>query len=193
VKKKLAVFIITIVPYSIGIAQHLPIGYFKAGLGLQTAWTDEDHIAFFPGITVGAGIRMIQGKDFELILSAPITFGATLKSHVFAGFDLPAMIDLNIASAAHNNSESKLGFVVGAGVAYFYITNYYDDEIPEKIHIEFWDWRFQSGISLGRFGENRLFTVSYGRSMTGNNGHVFGMHAQASFGGTKRSKTNPAQ
>jgi hypothetical protein len=193
VKKKLAVFIITIVPYSTGIAQHLPIGYFKAGLGLQTAWTDEDQIAFFPGITVSPGIRMIQGKDFALTLSAPITFGATLKSDIYAGFDLPAMIDLSIASAADNDPKSKLGFVVGAGVAYFYITNNYDEGIPEKIHTEFWGWRFQSGISLGNFGGKSLFLVSYGRIMTGNKGLVFGLLGQAIVGRAKSTKNDPVQ
>ena len=192
-KKILTVFIITIVPYSTIIAQHLPIGYFKAGVGLQTAWTDEDHILFFPGITISPGIRMIQGKEFALTLSTPITFGATFKSDTWAGFDLPAMVDFSIASAADNDLKSKLGFVVGAGVAYFYATNYYDEELFEKVHTEFWGWRFQSGISLGKFGEKCLLLFSYGRSMSGNNGHVFGIHIQLILNGTTSVKDNPTQ
>ena len=67
------------------------------------------------------------------------------------------------------------------------------EELFEKVHTEFWGWRFQSGISLGKFGEKCLLLFSYGRSMSGNNGHVFGIHIQLILNGTTSVKDNPTQ
>jgi hypothetical protein len=181
VKNILAVLIIIIVPCSTIVAQHQPVVFGRAGVGLQTAWTDDDHIAFFPAITIGPVVRMIQEKEFTLTISAPVSFGFTTKSDTYAGFDLPAMIDINTGAAADNNSKSKVGFVAGAGVAYFYITNYYDEELFKKIHTEFWGLRYEAGISLGKSGDKALLLVSYGKSLRSNAGEVIGIHIQKEF------------
>ena len=98
--------------------------YARAGVSFFMAYNPTQTIMLYaPGVTVAPGIRMLQNRDAALTLSFPITLGWS-RTKAFADLDLPAMVDLHIGSAAGNNQNSRVGLVVGAGVAYLYAENY---------------------------------------------------------------------
>ncbi|AYB32211.1 hypothetical protein [Chryseolinea soli] len=148
--------------------------YVRAGVSLFFPYTPrQNHTLYAPGVTVAPGIRLLQNRDAALTLSFPITVG-WLRNNVFFDVDFPAMVDLNIGSAAGNNQNSSVGFVVGAGVAYLYAEN------SGERSIDIGGIRCQAGISFGKKNSDarNLILISYGESTAPGRNEVIGISFQ---------------
>jgi hypothetical protein len=160
------------------------LGYFRGGVSLYFPENGPSDLVVFPAFTLGPGIRVIQTKDFILSLSCPISFGATYKTDLFAGIDLPVMVDLNLGSAAANDEKAKAGFIIGAGVSYINAVNYYDNDEQRVVRSAFWGLRFEFGIVIGKEKENNsrdLLLFSYGQSMMNSQASVIGISFQVAI------------
>ncbi|SHH57752.1 hypothetical protein SAMN04488109_4449 [Chryseolinea serpens] len=136
--------------------------YARAGVSFFMAYNPTQTIMLYaPGVTVAPGIRMLQNRDAALTLSFPITLGWS-RTKAFADLDLPAMVDLHIGSAAGNNQNSRIGLVVGAGVAYLYAENFNE----RTLHVG--GLRCHAGIAFGKKNNDsrNLVLISYGESTT---------------------------
>ncbi len=176
------IFLLLILCCTISIqtfSQKNSIFYLNAGVGLFAPWNYHNDAVFFPAFTLTPGVKFYQEKDFAIILNFPISGGVTYKSDAFIGIDLPAMLSLNFGSAAGNNKESKLGFVVAAGAGYLNVVNDYDKQINKRNHIEFWGYRFNAGVSFkNESGIIPSIIISYGKSISSHNGNVVGIGLQ---------------
>ena len=151
--------------------------YANVGASLFFPWDYHSDVAVFPGITLTPGLRLIQNKNFALVLNLPLTLG-TSKTDFYLGIDLPAMLSFHFGSAAANNENSKFGLILGAGAAYINVVNFYDDVAAEKIHTEFWGYRFNAGISFKadkQDGDIPAIIFSFGRSVNGKDAYVAGV------------------
>ncbi len=159
--------------------QKRSVGYLNAGAALFVPWNYHSDAVFFPAFTLTPGIKFFQDKDFAVVLNFPLSAGLTYKSDAFAGIDLPAMLILNIGSAAGNNANARFGFIIGAGAAYTNVVNHYDDLQSKKIHTEFWGYRFNLGVSF-KYDRDIVPSIicTYGKSITPNNGSIVGIGLQ---------------
>ena len=178
-KKLFLVSIFCICSSMLVLSQKKPIGYIAPGVAFFTPWSYHKDAVFFPAFTLSPGIKCIQGKDVALVLNFPISAGLTFKSDAFAGIDLPAMLNLHFGSATGNNPAARVGIVVGAGAAYINVVNYYDNQYNDKVHTEFWGYRFNLGVS---FKESSsvvpAIICSYGKSINKRVGNVIGIGLQ---------------
>ncbi|MGE5107902.1 MAG: hypothetical protein ACM3H8_10180, partial [Sphingobacteriales bacterium] len=110
-------------------------------------------------ITISPGLRLIQGKDFALSLTAPISIGASSRSNTYLdlGVDLPAMLETHFGSATGNQDKVSLGGILGAGVAYHYSKNYYDSF--DDVKVSFGGYRFHGGISFSKDDNGDRFLI----------------------------------
>lgn len=151
--------------------------YANVGASVFFPWDYHSDVAVFPGITLTPGLRLIESKSFALVLNFPLTLGGTSKTDTYLGIDLPAMLNLHFGSAA-NNENSKFGLILGAGAAYINVVNFYNNVASEKIHTEFWGYRFNAGISLKadkQDGDVPAIIFSFGRSINGKDAYVAGV------------------
>jgi len=152
--------------------------YLNGGLSLFLPWSHHSDVAVFPAFTVTPGLRLVQNKNFTLALNFPLSAGGTFRSDTFLGIDLPAMLSLHFGSAAANNDNSKLGFILGAGAAYMDVVNFYDNVNFEKVRTEFWGYRFNAGVSFKadrNQGGVPAIIFSFGRSVNGKDAYMVGI------------------
>jgi hypothetical protein len=152
--------------------------YFNGGGSLFFPWNHYSaDVAVFPAITLTPGLRLIEDKNFAFVLSFPLSIGGTFKTDTYLGIDLPAMLSLNFGSAAANSDNSKFGIILGAGAAYIDVVNFYDSESFEKVHTQFWGYRFNAGISFksDRDGSAPAIIISFGRSINGRDAYTVGI------------------
>jgi len=151
--------------------------YFNAGASLFLPGNRQSEVAIFPAITLTPGLRLIQTKDFALVLGFPLSAGGTFKTDTYLGIDLPVMLSLHFGSAAGNNDHSKFGIIIGAGAAYIDVLNFYDNLYFEKVHTQFWGQRFNAGISFktDKDGGVPAMVFSFGRSVNGRDAYMAGI------------------
>ena len=151
--------------------------YFNVGGSLFFPWNHYSDVAIFPAITLTPGLRMIQNKNFAFVLSFPLSLGGTFKTDTYLGIDLPAMFSLNFGSAAGNNDDNKFGIILGAGAAYIDVVNFYNSDNFEKVHTQFWGYRFNAGVSFksDENGSAPAIVFSFGRSVNGRDAYTVGI------------------
>lgn len=161
---------------SLAIAQKpSSVGYFRAGLNLTFAAPQKGSELFvMPALNITPGLRMIQGQDFALVLTLPVSVGISSDdyAHVtYLAVDLPAMLEFNFGPATGNSASGQPGFMVGAGAGYLIAGQYGDntnDEIYGTRQLDFWGWRLSCGASFGKDtnGSRVMIAVNYGRNFT---------------------------
>jgi len=180
VKKNFLLFTVCLLP-AIDLPAQSQAGYIDAGLSLIIPWNYQSRAATFPAITVTPGIKMVQGKNFAAILSAPLSIGWRFKDHGYLGIDLPVMFNLHVGSAAGNNRGSRWGFVLGAGAGYINVVNYYDELISVNRHAEFWGYRFRLGVSFKTDEEGTedlaipVLFITYGKGISNGRDNMIGI------------------
>ncbi len=163
--------------------------YLRGGFSLFASWVTYDHTVFFPGISVAPGIRLIQGDDMAVALSAPLTIGASFKNHdnTFLGLDLPVMMEFNFGTATGNASKPKAGFMLGAGIAFHHAGRYERDLFGDEISYEqvsFFGYRAIAGISFNKEkdGSAPMITFSWGKPFNHVNKALIGIGASFILG-----------
>lgn len=147
--------------------------YGRFGGNIFFSGSKEKGPFFFPAISFAPGIRIAQSKDFALVLAAPISVGASIRSSnsSYLGIDAPATLEFNFGSAAGNNEKSRVGLMIGAGAGYHYAGNYaetYNDPYSDFRHFDFWGYRLESGITFGKGGNGSQIMIlfNYGRGFS---------------------------
>lgn len=161
-------------------------------------------LIFFPGLTVAPGLRLMQGDNFVMTLSTPLSFGLSGRTISYFGIDVPAMIDVSFGSAAGNTSHSKVGVVLGAGWAYLYAENVSTDlstGVQGFSSADFYGPRVQVGLSFASGGDRSapMVMFSYGASASssgvgfgrgsGGSGQVIGVSLQLVMGSKRRGES----
>lgn len=175
--------------------------YVRAGLSLLVAENKPgSDLIFFPGFTLAPGMRLMNGDNFALSLSAPLSLGFSGRNVSYFGFDAPIMFDISLGSAAGNPDDSKFGVIMGAGLAYLYAENVSTDSYGTQrfSSADFTGPRFQLGFSFKKEPDNTapMVLFSYGRSWTSTgkgfgrgsfgDGHVWGVSIQLVMGRKKK-------
>lgn len=180
--------------------------YVRLGGSLFFPWESQGNALFFPALTIGPGFRIIQGTDFALIASLPISAGAVFNTYneSYFGFDAPAMLEMHFGSATGNSKDKSAGFVLGAGAGYHFTGDYrypyyYDYENPdyyEYRQLDFWGYRLLAGVSFGKdrtgSGDRGMIAVQYGRSLASDKKYTIGVGLYGIIGNTKKSEEPPA-
>ena len=117
---------------------------------------------------------MIQGQDFALVLTLPVSVGVSSDDYAHVSYlavDLPAMLEFNFGPATGNSASGQPGFMVGAGAGYLIAGQYGDntnDEIYGTRQLDFWGWRLSCGVSFGKEtdGSRVMIAANYGRNFT---------------------------
>lgn len=159
--------------------------YFRVGVSLLFPVNQQSDPVIFPSITLVPGIRIIEENNFIVSLSAPISVYGTVKSDFVMGIDCPLMLDFSFGAAAANNRKSTVGIVAGAGMAYINAANYYDNISGNMTRADFWGYRFQFGIDVGKDnGENDrdIIFLTYGRGLTDRRNWMVGISFQLMVG-----------
>jgi hypothetical protein len=76
---------------------------------------------------------------------------------------------------------STVGFIAGAGMAYINAVNNYDNIEGELRRADFWGYRLQFGIDMGKenVGNDRdILLLTYGRSFTDRRNWIIGISFQ---------------
>lgn len=144
------------------------IGYLRYGISILLPFNQQGNPIIFPGLTVAPGLRVFQTNNFIFSLNVPITTWGTFKYDYLLGIDLPIMIDVNIGAAAAGEQRSGMGFIVGIGYAYTDAVNNYDGEEGIYRRSDFWGWRLEFGIDIGKENQDNdrdILFVHYGRSL----------------------------
>ena len=151
------------------------IGYFRVGLNVSFAAPQKGSDLFvMPALNITPGLRMIQGQDFALVLTLPVSVGISSDdyAHVtYLAVDLPAMMEFNFGPATGNSASGQPGFMVGAGAGYL-IAGQYGDNINDDVYgtrqLDFWGWRLSFGVSFGKEadGSRVMIAANYGRNFT---------------------------
>lgn len=173
-------------------AQKKDIFYARFGGNLFFSGNNESDLFVLPSITFAPGIRIAQSKNFAMVMAAPISVGSSLRSYSnsYLGIDAPLMLELNLGSAAGNNDKSHFGFMMGAGAAYHYAGNYFDNyngPNEDFRHLDFWGYRLESGISFGKGDDGNQIMVlfNYGRGFTAEKNTVIGAGLVFTMGNLK--------
>ncbi len=157
------------------------LAYFRGGISFLLPFNQQGNPVVFPGLTIAPGLRIIQNEHYILSLSVPITAWGTFKYDYLLGIDIPFMLDFNIGSAAGGNQKFSSGFVVGIGYAYMDAVNNYDSEEGIYKRSEFWGWRVQVGIDIGKEDEQNdrdILFLSYGRNLADRRFWMVGISVQ---------------
>jgi hypothetical protein len=179
--------------------------YVRGGVSLFIAENKPgSDLIFFPGFTVAPGMRLMNGDNFAVSLSAPLSIGWSGRNVSYFGFDAPIMFDISLGSAAGNPDKSNFGVIMGAGLAYLYAENVstdYTTGLQEFSSADFTGPRFQFGISFNKQYDNSapIVLFSYGRSWTSTGhgfgrgslgpGHLWGISIQLVMGRKKKDST----
>jgi hypothetical protein len=151
-----------------GLKTKKGLAYFRGGISFLLPFTQQGNPVVFPGVTIAPGLRLIQNDQFIMSLSVPITAWGTFKYDYLLGIDIPFMLDFTIGSATGENQKNSSGFVVGIGYAYMDAVNNYDSGEGIYKRSEFWGWRVQVGIDIGKENaenDRDILFLSYGRSL----------------------------
>jgi hypothetical protein len=157
------------------------IGFFRYGLSFLLPFNQAGNPVVFPGLTLSPGLRIFQTDNFIFSLSFPITAWGTFKYDYLLGIDLPIMIDVNIRTTPVDNQKSNAGFIVGIGYAYIDAVNNYDSQEGIYKRADFWGWRVEFGIDIGKENEQNdrdILFLSYGRSLADRRFWMIGLGVQ---------------
>ncbi len=170
-----SLFMITLFFGGPAIAQKpASIGYFRCGLNLNSSWPEKGRLFLFPAINLTPGLRILQGRDFAMALTLPISAGYSSDNYYHTGYfglDVPAMLEFNFGAAAGNSATSGLGFMLGAGAGYQIAGSYdnssFDDEYRPG-DMDFWGYRLNFGVSFGKdsTGDRTMVVANFGKSFT---------------------------
>jgi hypothetical protein len=114
--------------------QRNKLPYFRAGMSLFVSGVGTDDPAyqesgaFFPGLTLNPGFRVINGSLISLAISAPLTIGFMLPEdddYVSFGYDLPIAGEVTIGLGACSRKQQPFGLMIGYGVGHH--RSYYSD------------------------------------------------------------------
>jgi hypothetical protein len=157
------------------------IGYMRYGFSVLLPFNQQGNPVIFPGLTIAPGLRVFQTNDFIFSLSFPITAWGTFKYDYLLGIDIPAMIDINIGAAAAGDQRSKMGYIVGFGYGYIDAVNNYDNEEGMYKRSDFWSWRIEFGIDIGKENNDNdrdILFLNYGRSLSDRRFWMVGLSLQ---------------
>jgi hypothetical protein len=127
-----------------------------------------------PALNVTPGLRMIQGQDFALVLTMPVSVGISSDDYAnvsYLALDLPVMLEFNFGPATGNSASGHPGVMIGAGAGYLIAGQYGDasnDAIYGTRQMDFWGWRLSFGMSFGKDpdGTRIMLAANYGRNFT---------------------------
>lgn len=174
--------------------------YLRAGLTLFFPWESHGDELFFPSLSIAPGFRIVQGNDFALIATLPVSAGIVLNTwnDSYFGFDVPAMLELHFASATGNSLKNRAGFMLGAGAGYHFAGDYrypyhYDYEDPnlyEYRQLDFWGYRLMAGVSFGKdatgAGDRLMILGQFGQSLASEKKYTIGIGIYGIVGNRKR-------
>jgi hypothetical protein len=170
------------------------IGYFRGGVNLNFSWPENGKLFCIPAFNLTPGLRIVQGSDFAMVLTMPITVGYSSDNYYhtgYAGLDVPVMLEFNFGAATGNSATSGVGFMIGAGAGYQDVGTY-DNSISDygtqKSDMDFWGYRLSFGISFGKdpTGDRTMITTSFGRSFTLDKKYTFSIGAYIILGNRKK-------
>jgi len=157
-----------VLPSLKGMTQY-PKVYARAGCNLFTSWltNNNDKVIIVPALSLALGARLLQSDVAAVSVTLPVSAGFSSKSDTYLGVDLPALLELHLGSATGNNEYARVGGILGAGLAYNYSGNYWEDSYG-RIESDFWGYRFEAGISFKSelSGNAAILLISYGRGIT---------------------------
>jgi len=157
------------------------IFYFRVGASLLIPFNQQSDPVIFPALTFVPGIRILEENNFIVSLSVPISLMGTFKTDLLLGIDVPVMLDFSFGAAAANNNRSTVGFVAGAGMAYIDAVNNYDNMEGYLKRADFWGYRLQFGIDIGKENEGNdrdIIFLTYGRSLADRRNWMIGISFQ---------------
>ena len=77
-----AICMITLLSYCPVIAQKpASIRYFRGGPNLHIFGSEQSSLFVFPALNLTPGLRIIQGRDFALVMTMPISVGYSSDHH----------------------------------------------------------------------------------------------------------------
>jgi hypothetical protein len=154
--------------------------YARAGGNITFASFNGNNgpLMYMPSLNITPGLRVIQGTDFSLALTMPISFGKATNdfwtSYSEYGIDLPVMVEFDFGAATGNSKTSGNGVTVGAGIGWLYMGEY--------TYID--NQNIARTQSLEILGYRLNFGYSFGKDPTGSRTMVM-----ATFGGTPMNQT----
>jgi hypothetical protein len=172
----LLIYIITVISYKSAIGQNnLSRGYMRGGVSLTFASFNGNAgpVMFMPSLNLTPGLRIIQGTDFALTVTMPITVGKATNDFWLTyseyGIDLPVMVELNFGAATANSKTSGNGITLGAGIGWLYMGEYQTIDDQNNIHnqsLEILGYRMNLGYSFGKdpSGSRTMVMITYGGS-----------------------------
>jgi hypothetical protein len=182
---RLFLLIIVVISRTPAIAQNqLPIFYSRAGANLTFASFNGNNgpLMFMPSLNITPGLRIIQGSDFALIATLPISWGKATNDFWLTyseyGIDLPVMLEFNFGASTGNSKTSRTGITIGAGGGWLYMGEYpyIDNQNNARTEsLEIWGYRFNLGYSFGRDpdGSRTMLMFNFGGSFFSNTRYTF--------------------
>jgi hypothetical protein len=170
------------------------IGYFRGGANLNFSWPEQGKLFCIPAFNLTPGLRIVQGTDFALVLTLPISAGYSSDNYYHTGYiglDIPAMLEFNFGAATGNSATSGVGFMLGMGAGYQTVGTYdnssFNDEV-EYSEMDFWGSRFSFGISFGKdpSGDRSMIIAGYGKSFTVDKKYTISIGAYIILGNRKK-------
>jgi hypothetical protein len=150
------------------------IGYFRCGANLNFSWPEKGKIFLIPAFNLTPGLRIIQGTDFAIVITLPVSIGYSSDNYYHTGYfglDVPAMLEFNFGAATGNSATSGVGFMLGAGAGYQAVGSYdnssFNDE-DQFSDMDFWGYRLSFGASFGKdpTGDRNMIVANFGQSLT---------------------------
>ncbi len=170
-------------------SQKRSAGYFGGGLSLLVPKNAGESASVFPAFTITAGFKFFQGRDFSMVINAPVSVGWRFKDNGYLGIDLPVMLNMHFGSTAINNEHAKWGVLLGAGVGYVSVYNEEDFILQKDKFTEFLGYRANVGV---QFTDKKdptfkpLLLLTYGRSIASNYGYMVGIGIHFIFDGREK-------
>lgn len=181
----------------------------RLGVTVFAPWTEHGDGPVFPAFTFSPGVRIVQGSDFALVASLPLSVGIAFAEmdYSYLGIDVPAMLEFHFGSATGNTNKTA-GFMLGAGAGYQYAGETYNPYMvgyddydywdTATVHqLDFWGYRLQAGVTFGKeregqYGDRSMILLQYGRSLASDKKYTIGVGFYMSVG-NRRVPTSPKQ
>lgn len=189
---------------SVSQKKYASVVYVRAGLTAFVPWEEHGETLFFPGLTIGPGLRIIQGRDFALVATLPVTVGAAFAEwdYSYLGVDVPAMLECHFGSST-GNTDKPMGFMLGAGVGYHYAGEYYydyydydyEDHDGENRQLDFWGLRLAAGVTFGKDqagnGDRMMIMAQYSKNLASEKKYTAGLGFYLSLGNKNVPQAQP--